>query len=373
MRRAAGALILLHDRGREGDHRGPRLGTVNSLAWPAPVRRRKGLAVPTTTIVLPTLNERAYVTDCLTSLLAQEGADITEILVVDGGSTDGTRELVEAFGAPVRLIENPRVTAAAAMNIGIDASTGSVICRADAHTVYARDYVRRCVQVLVETGADNVGGRMQAVGENRFARAVAAVTSSPYGVGPAKFHYATGRHDVDTVYLGCWRRETLEALGGYDESRLQWAAEDQELNWRIRQGGGRIVLDSSIRSWYFPRATPRALARQYANYGVAKASTLAKHGGLPTLRPLAPAALVAATVALGVGGRRPWLRVAVPASHAAACGWLAIRLGREPGVAPHRAFAALAICHWSYGFGFWRGMSRVIGGRRFENQPRGHR
>ncbi|HEX7132742.1 MAG TPA: glycosyltransferase family 2 protein [Iamia sp.] len=324
-------------------------------------------------IILPTLNERSYVVDCLTSLLAQEGAPIEEVLVVDGGSTDGTRDLVTGFGPPVRLVDNPRVTAAAAMNVGIAESRGTVICRADAHSVYASDYVARCLAVLAETGAANVGGRMQAVGENRFARAVAAVTSSPLGVGPGKFHYADGRHEVDTVYLGFWRKDTLTALGGYDEETLQWAAEDQELNWRIRRGGGRIVLDSSIRSWYFPRATPRALARQYANYGLAKASTLAKHGGLPTWRPLAPAALVAGTAVLAVGGRSLPARVALPAAWAGVAGWGALRLGRSPGVAPHRAFATLAICHWSYGWGFWRGVGRIVRGRRFESRPAGHR
>ena len=329
--------------------------------------------MPTISILLPTLNERAYITDCLASLRAQDAAEVIEILVIDGGSTDGTRDLVEAAGAPVRLVDNPRVTAAAAMNVGIAAAEGEVVCRADAHTVYAPDYVRRCVEVLAETGAANVGGRMQAVGENRFARAVAAVTSSPFGVGPGKFHYAEGRHTVDTVYLGCWRRETLLAAGGYDETGLQWAAEDQELNLRLRQAGGRIVLDSSIRSWYFPRSTPRALARQYANYGMAKASTLAKHRTLPTWRPLAPAALVGAAAAGAVLGRRPATRLAVPAAYAAGNAWASLRLARQPGVAPQRAAAAMAICHWSYGAGFWRGLGRLVLGRSWDTRPRGHR
>lgn len=329
--------------------------------------------MPTTSIVLPTLNERAYITDCLASLRSQDADDVIEILVVDGGSTDGTRELVEAQPAPVRLVDNPRVTAAAAMNVGIAAAAGEVICRADAHTLYATDYVRRCLEVLDETGAANVGGRMQAVGENRFARAVAAVTSSPFGIGSGKFHYAEGRHEVDTVYLGCWRRETLLEVGGYDEEHLQWAAEDQELNLRLRQRGGRLVLDSSIRSWYFPRSTPRALARQYANYGMAKASTLAKHGTLPTWRPLAPAAMVAAAAVGAVAGRRPATRVAVPAAYGAAAGWAALRLARQPGVALHRAAAALAICHWSYGVGFWRGVGRWLTGGSWDTRPRGHR
>lgn len=329
--------------------------------------------MPTVSIVLPTLNERAYIVDCLSSLAAQDAPSIVEVLVVDGGSTDGTRDLVEGFGGRVRLLDNPRVTAAAAMNVGIDAAQGDIVCRADAHTVYAPDYVRRCVEVLVETGAANVGGRMQAVGENRFARAVAAVTSSPFGIGSGKFHYAEGRHEVDTVYLGCWWRQTLVDIGGYDETGLQWAAEDQELNYRLRQDGGRLVLDSSIRSWYFPRATPKALARQYANYGVAKASTLAKHGRLPTLRPLAPAGLVGAAAVLLVAGRRPVVRLAVPSAYAAGAGWAALHIGRTPGVAPHRAFAALAICHWAYGIGFWRGVARLITGRGFDTRPSGHR
>lgn len=330
------------------------------------------MATSTVSIVLPTLNERAFVVDCLTSLLAQD-VPILEILVVDGGSDDGTRAIVEGFGSPVRLVSNPRITAAAAMNIGIQEAAGDIVCRADAHTVFAPDYVRRCIEVLAETGATNVGGRMQAVGLSQFARAVAAVTSSPFGVGPGKFHYAEGRHDVDTVYLGCWRRQDLRDLGGYDETSLQWAAEDQELNWRIRQGGGRIVLDSSIRSWYFPRATPRALARQYGNYGVAKASTLVKHRGLPTLRPLAPAALVAATATLALVGPNTAVRVGVPMVHTAAVGVVAVQLGKQPGVAPHQAFGALAICHWSYGVGFWRGIGRFLLGRRFETRPQGHR
>jgi glycosyltransferase involved in cell wall biosynthesis len=323
--------------------------------------------VPTISIVLPTFQERGYVVDCLRTLVAQEGAEVVEILVVDGGSTDGTRDLVEAFGAPVRLVDNPRVSAAAAMNVGIHAAVGEVICRADAHTVYAPDYVRRCLAVLEETGATNVGGRMQPVGTTRFGRAVAAVTSHPVGMGPGAFHYATDRRDVDTVYLGCWRRADLLALGGYDEDGLQWAAEDQELNLRIRQGGGRVVLDPTIRSWYFPRDTPRALARQYHNYGIAKASTLVKHHTLPTWRPLVPAALVAVT-ALGVATRKPVL-LAPAAAHVALCAGLGLKLAEEPGVDPARAAAVTAICHWTYGAGFWRGLWRVLSGRGFDRRP----
>ena len=323
---------------------------------------------PSVTVILPTLDEQGFLRDCLDSLSAQDYPAIEEILVVDGGSGDATREIASAVGAPVRVLDNPRTSAAAAMNVGLAAAAGEVVVRADAHSLYAPDYVRACVDVLVETGADNVGGRMQPVGTTSFGRAVAAVTSSPFGVGPGRFHYSGRRDEVDTVYLGCWRRETLERLGGYDESRLQWAAEDQELNFRLREKGGRVLLDPSIRSVYFPRATPRALYRQYFNYGVAKASTLAKHGTLPTWRPLAPAAFVVASAVAAVASRGK-RRLALPALHGAACAVVALRIGRDPGVAPHRAFGALEVCHWSYGLGFWSGVARMLAGRGFESRP----
>jgi GT2 family glycosyltransferase len=217
---------------------------------------------------------------------------------------------------------------------------------------------------------------MRPVGTTSFGRAVAAVTSSPIGMGPGKFHYADEPQEVDTVYLGAFRREVVQAVGGYDEVELQWAAEDQELNFRIRQAGGSIQLDPSITSWYFPRETPRALWRQYANYGVCKASTLKKHRTLPTWRPLAPAGMVAATAAwvvLCVLGRRPrWAPLPLIA-YGAAAGAAALRFGRDPGVAPHRAFAVLAICHWGYGLGFWRGVWWILRGKPFQNRPSGHR
>jgi succinoglycan biosynthesis protein ExoA len=331
-----------------------------------------GSGRPTVTVVLPTLNERSFIRDALDSLLAQDYPNVVEILVCDGGSMDGTREIVKASTSPVQLIDNVGVTAAAGMNVGIRAAAGDVICRADAHTLYAQDYVSRCVEVLLETGGANVGGLMRPVGTTAFGRAVAAVTSSRLGVGPGRFHYADAPQEVDTVYLGCWRRETLLEMGGYDDAGLQWAAEDQELNFRLNKCGGRVVLDPSIRSWYFPRETPVALGRQYMNYGLAKASTLGKHRRLPSWRPLAPALLVAASV-VALLTKRGWCRSTLPLAHAGLLAAGAVQIGRAPGVAPHRAFLALEICHWSYGVGFWRGIGRIIGRRSFDTRPRGHR
>ena len=329
--------------------------------------------LPTVSVLLPSLNERRHLRDCLDSLSEQDYPNILEILVLDGGSTDGSLAIAAGYDDPrIRLVENPRTTAAAAMNIGIEKSRGEIICRADAHTLYAPDYVRRCVETLLETRAENVGGPMRAIGTTEFGRAVAAATSSRWGIGPGAFHYADRRLEADTVYLGCWWRATLEKFQGYDETMLQWAAEDQELNFRIRRSGGRVIVDPAIRSWYFPRETPRALARQYHNYGVAKASTLAKHGRLPTWRPLAPAALVLVSLAAFVLGRRS-TRIAVPVGHGLVCAVLAWRLGKDGEVSSRRVLEAFEICHWSYGLGFWTGLWRLVTGKGFVNRPVGHR
>lgn len=324
-------------------------------------------------IVLPTLNEQAWLRDCLDSLLAQDHPDIDEILVVDGGSTDRTREIADSFGAPVTVVDNPGVTAASAMNVGLAAARNDVIVRADAHTFYATDYVRRSVDALEHSGADWVGGTMRPVGTTAFGRAVAAVTSSPLGVGPGRFHYATEASDVETVYLGTFDRRIVDEVGGYDAESIQWAAEDQELAFRLRQAGRRIRLDPSIRSWYVPRGTPRHLWRQYFNYGMCKASTLAKHRTLPYWRPLAPAALIAGFVGaavLAIGARKPAAALLTPAVYAMTSGAVAVRLARDPGVSPPRAALAVWICHVAYGLGFWNGLGRIVRGRPFDNRPR---
>jgi glycosyltransferase involved in cell wall biosynthesis len=306
--------------------------------------------------------------------LKQDYPHVAEILVVDGGSTDGTRDIARDAGGVVRVVDNPRVTAAAAMNIGIAAAATDLIVRADAHTLYESDYVSACVQTLIESGAAVVGGPMRPIGMSPFGRAVAAVTSSPFGVGPGRFHYSETKEEVDTVYLGAFRRQTVIDAGGYDEVNLQWAAEDQELNFRLRRHGGRIVLDPAIRSHYFPRQTPWALLRQYHNYGMCKASTFAKHKGLPTWRPLVPGATVGLSVSwiiYRLARGQLWTAMLPIAAYVLGAGMVATHLSRQRGVTPHRAGVVLAICHWGYGSGLWRGVARILTGRPFDVRPRG--
>ena len=328
------------------------------------------------TIILPTLNERGHIRDCLDSLGKQDYPNIIEILVIDGGSTDGTQEIVIAEGGVVRLIDNPRMTAAAAMNIGIKESSTDVYVRVDAHTLYATDYVSRSVSSYQESKAQVVGGPMRPTGTNPFGRAVAAVTSSPIGVGPGRFHYSEKLEEVETVYLGIFDRDYVVKVGGYDETRLQWASEDQELNYRIRKAGGKILLDPEIRSTYFPRDNPRALARQYHNYGMCKASTLAKHKKLPYLRPMVPAIMVAASCAWVVLTLFTFNFLLLPIpfiAYLVAVLIIGFKMSSARGVTPHRVSIAVSICHWCYGIGFWRGVGRIVTFRQFDLRPKSGR
>ena len=172
----------------------------------------------TVSILIPSFNEIAYIDACLASALAQT-APILEVLVVDGGSTDGTGERVASYGPPVHWFDNPDRGPASAMNVGISASEGSIICRMDAHTVFDPSYVSESLRVLLEEDADVVGGPMHPVGTSTFGRAVAAATSSALGM-PGRFHYARTRIDTDHVYLGMWKRSTLLELGGFDAASL---------------------------------------------------------------------------------------------------------------------------------------------------------
>lgn len=327
---------------------------------------------------MPTFLERTAIVDCLSSLERQDYPGPIRILVVDGGSTDGTREIVSRRAASdprIELLDNPGRSAASALNIGLAACRTPVLVRVDAHAIYSPSYVARSVAVLQESGAADAGGPMRPVGTTRFGRAVAAITTSRLGIGWGSFHYASSRVFVDTVFLGAYWTETLRRLGGWDTTSLQWGAEDHELNLRLRDGGGKIVCDPTIESWYFPRETPRGLARQYRNYGLGKASTLAKHRRLPTLRPLAPAALVGAALAglpMALATRRARFTLPVVA-WAAVAGSGALWISRSRRVDANRTFVALSICHWAYGFGFIEGLIRIVSGRRFASSPKARR
>jgi glycosyltransferase involved in cell wall biosynthesis len=315
------------------------------------------------TIAMPCLDEERYIEACLDSVLAQDyPADRLEILVADGGSRDRTRELVAQVAARdgrVVLVDNPGRLQTAGMNEVIRRARGDVIVRMDVHCEYARDYVRRCVEVLARTGADNVGGAQRAHATTRFQRALCAALQSPLGVGGASYRSADNEGFVDTVFLGAFLRRVFETVGLYDPGAI--TNEDAELNQRIHDGGGTVYLSPEIVVHYHPRASFRALAKQYYRYGRGRARTLLKHRRLLSIRPVLPAAMVAGGAALvATSALQPVTPLAFGA-YAALTGLEAVRVGWRAGLALiPTVWAIFPVLHVAHGVGFGAGLAHYL-------------
>jgi len=213
----------------------------------------------TVAVLVPCRNEERYIARCLDSLVAND-FDLSrlEILVIDGMSCDGTREIVDEYSQRhrhLRRIDNLAGDKPSALNLGIQSATADIVIRVDAHAVYPHDYISRLVAGLQETGADNVGGvRETALGETAWEQAVGIVISHRFAAGNALHRTGVRNHamrDVDTVFGGCYRREVFERIGGFHPGLLR--AQDRELNARLIEAGGRIVLIPDVRCTYFPR------------------------------------------------------------------------------------------------------------------------
>lgn len=204
-------------------------------------------------ILIPLYNEEEHIEKCLTSVLRQSyPRDNIEVFLLDGMSTDKTREIVseyiEKYPDLFRLIDNPDRIVPKAMNKGIELSKGEYIIRLDAHSEYSDDYFEKCISTLREVDADNVGGLAEAKGTGRLGKAYAQVLSSKFGVGNSGFRTGAKSGYTDTVPFGAYKRSTFEKYGMYDERLAR--NQDYELNSRIRRGGGKIWLNSDIRLKY---------------------------------------------------------------------------------------------------------------------------
>lgn len=242
----------------------------------------------TVSVLVPCWNESATILGLLEAIGSQtHPLERIEVLVVDGGSEDGTRDLVRKFQQErsdlrVILLDNPRRIIPAALNIGILAATGDVLLRLDGHSKPAPDYVERCVALLESGKGDMVGGRLDVRPRDASwqALSVACAVSHPFGVGDAHFRFSDQEREVDTIAFCAFRRSWIERVGLYDETLL--TNEDYEFNARIRKAGGRIWLDPSLRTVYYPPATLGGLYRQYRRYGFWKGRML--QDNLSTLR-----------------------------------------------------------------------------------------
>lgn len=327
-------------------------------------------ALPFVSVIVVVRNEETNIARCLTEIVAQTyPVDRLEIIVVDGMSTDRTREIVRGFPPgriPLCMLTNPGMGRTQGLNLAIRAARGDIIARVDARTHIRPDYLSRCVETLVRTGADNVGGVQRPIdGPNASPTqtAIAMSLTHPLGVGGAQFRLGKKSGCVDTVYLGCFRREVFDRVGLFDADAAI-ISEDADINYRIRKSGGKVYLNSEIAAYYVARDKFKDFWRLYVRYGGGKAGFLLKHRTLAAPRQLALALFVGALGVLSLLSsftRLSWqlflgLLGTYVLGNLLVSSSLAIR-ARRSSLLPRLALA-FACIHFGWAFGFFRRLAQ---------------
>lgn len=248
-------------------------------------------ADPSVSVILPIRNERAYIEDALHALLTQERLPARyDIIVVDGMSDDGTREIVQRIAdrdPRVQLVDNEKRIVSSALNIGIARAQGEIIIRVDGHTRVAPDFIRANLELLEEhPEAWSVGGPIAHRGKTTFARGVAAAMSSRFGVGGANHRRETYEGYAEGAVFPAFRRTIFDRVGLFDEELVR--NQDDEFNFRITAGGGKIYISPRVKHDYFVRGSLRGLAQQYVQYSYWKVAVFRKHRKIVAARHLAP-------------------------------------------------------------------------------------
>ena len=319
-------------------------------------------------VICPIYNEESRIEDCILSILAQDyPKENLEVFFVDGQSTDQTREIVAIYMSEypfIRLLDNPKRIAPAALNIGIRASSGDIVIRLDAHAKYPKNYFSLLVSRLKETGADNVGGVCDTLPANdtSICRAIAHAMSSPFGMGNSYFRIGSSHEMwVDTVPFGCFRREIFDKIGLFDEDLVR--NQDDEFNGRILRHGGRILLLPQVVVEYFARDSLTKTAKMFFQYGLFKPLVNHKLHKPTTLRQFIPPLFFAGLIAGGVlsvfSKTMMWLFISVLILYVLCC--FAFGRNRER-IWPDILWMPFtyATIHLSYGCGYWLGILKMI-------------
>jgi glycosyltransferase involved in cell wall biosynthesis len=327
-------------------------------------------ARPRVSVIVPCRNERAYIAECLESIrLNDYPADYVEVLVVDGASDDGTREIIESYirqWPRIMCVDNPTGITPAALNTGIRSASGEIVIRMDAHCHYPGDYISKLVQWLEQSGADNVGGVCRTLpgSQSSMACAIAIALSHPLGVGNSRFRIGTKRARwVDTVPFGCYRRNVFERIGLFDEELVR--NQDDEFNQRLLASGGKILLVPDVTVDYYARDSISKVARMYYQYGYFKPLVARKLGRIGTFRQIVPAVfLLTLAVSFSLGTWISWARLVF-------AGIIVVYLGSLLAVslvsAPKSGLKVAAllpevfsVLHFAYGWGSLRGTARFL-------------
>jgi glycosyltransferase involved in cell wall biosynthesis len=325
-------------------------------------------ALPFVSIIMPIRNEADFIERAIKSVLNQDWpAEKMEILVVDGMSDDGTKEIVKKLyqkDSRIKMLDNPRRIVPTAMNIGLRAAHGDIFIRIDGHAEVASDFVRESVQCLREhPQAWVAGGHIETVADNYIGQVIASAMRSPIGVGNSRFRLGEYEGWVDTLAFGTHHKWIVDKIGYFDEELVR--NQDDEFNLRIILAGGKIWMSKSIKSRYFSRGSLRKLWRQYFQYGFWRIRTLQKHKRPATLRQLVPLLFALSMLMLGLAGlswRLFWILLGIEAVlYAAALLVGAFDVGRKNGwqYAP-LAPVVFIILHFGYGLGSLWGILRFL-------------
>lgn len=344
----------------------PASNPVPAMDLPATNER----AGPPVSVIIPARNAEATIAEALESVLAQDYDGPVEVIVADGSEGPATAEVVRRTAPAARLVPNPARTVPTGLNAALRMASAPIIVRCDARSVLPPGYLRRVVATLRRTGAANVGGRQMPVGMSFFTRAVATAQTMMLGTGNARYRQGGAEGPTDTVYLGAFRSDALDVVGGFNPSIP--VSEDSELNWRLRRHGEVVWFDPALVVTYRPRETLRALTRQYFEYGRGRRMVLRRHPASLRLRQIAPLLLVlgmaasAGLAAVGMAGAA----VAVPMLWFGTLAFGALAVGvwrREPAalILP----LVLASMHLSWGAGFLMPMLRGGGGIARRSTP----
>lgn len=320
---------------------------------------------PTVSIMIPVLNEERYLAQVVAAALNQDYQNLQQVILSVGPSVDRTEEIANELAAAnpkVVVVKNQTGRTPDALNCAIEVVTSEIVVRCDGHALLPTNYVSIAVETLQRTGADNVGGIMHAQGETPFQKAVAWAMTSKLGVGSAAFHVGGTEGEVETVYLGCFRKSALDRVGGYDREMTR--AQDWEMNFRIRKTGGKIWFNPNLKVTYRPRRSVKTLSQQYLQYGQWRRRVMRMHPetsrGASALRYFAPpAALLAVSIGLlvGIAGLATNSLIAIgliaPISYIIAVKAIGCFVARNVDLKT-RFFIpiALATMHMSWGFGF---------------------
>src|SRR3954452_20136271 len=228
-------------------------------------------------IVVPARDEERNIGDTLDALRAQDYPNL-EIIVVDGGSTDGTVDVVKRHMVEdprVQVQHNPQGITPISLNVAVEHARGQWLVRMDAHSTVDPGYVSTAVDRLREGRWGGVGGRKDGVGTTPAGRAIAAALSSRFGVGGSVYHHGVAEQEVDHIPFGAYPTSLVRALGGWDPRLV--TNQDFEFDHRLRLTGAKLLFDPALRIDWLSKQTVRDLYRQYRRYGRGKVDVVRLH------------------------------------------------------------------------------------------------